>query len=87
MATFGADRTPETLAHLREEVGELADAEAAGTGYEDEAADALILLLGYAHRRGFSLAAALARKHAVNLARRWLADGDGMIRHAGRASR
>jgi hypothetical protein len=81
LATFCADRTRETLAHLTEEISELTDADRAGRGYEDEAADALILLLCYAHRRGFSLAAALARKHAVNLGRRWQADGNGMIRH------
>ena len=33
------------------------------------------------HRRGFSLAEALARKHAVNLGRTWREGEDGMIRH------
>ena len=80
-STFGDGRTRETLKHLAEEVGELLDAENADAGYEAEAADVLILLLCYAHRRGFSLAEALARKHAVNLRREWRADADGMIRH------
>jgi len=79
--TFGGSRTRETLIHLAEEVAELLDAEAAGTGHEEEAADVLILLLCYADRRGFSLAEALARKHAVNLGRAWREGEDGMVRH------
>lgn len=80
-ATFGGSRTRETLIHLAEEVAELLDADAGGAGHEEEAADALILLLCYAHRRGFSLGEALARKHAVNLGREWREGADEMIRH------
>ena len=81
LRTFGGSRTRETLVHLAEEVAELLDADAAGAGHEEEAADVLILLLCYADRRGFSLATALARKHAVNLGRTWREGEDGMIRH------
>ena len=81
-ATFGGSRTRETLIHLAEEVGELLDAEKGDAGYEEEAADCLILLMCYAHRRGFSLYEALVRKHAVNLGRTWVEGDDGLIRHA-----
>lgn len=79
--TFGGSRTRETLIHLAEEVVELLSADAASQGYEEEAADVLILLLCYAHRRGFALADALTRKHDVNLARTWKVASGGMIRH------
>ncbi len=80
-AIFGGNRTRETLIHLTEEVVELLDADAAGARYEEETADVLILLLCFAHRRGFSLAESLARKHAVNLGRTWREGEDGMIWH------
>lgn len=82
VSTFGGSRTRETLIHLAEEVVELMDADRTDTDYAEEAADCLILLLCYAHRRGFSLAEAMARKHAINTARTWREDGEGMIRHA-----
>jgi len=81
LRTFGGSRTRETLVHLAEEVAELLDADADGAGYAEESADVMILLLCYADRRGFSLATALARKHAVNLGRTWREGEDGMIRH------
>lgn len=67
--------------HLAEEAAELLEADARGVGYAEEAADVLILLLCYAHRRGFSLAEALEAKHAINLTRSWREDAAGFFRH------
>lgn len=80
-AIFPGDRTRETLLHLREEITELLEADAQSANYGEEAADVLILLLCYAHRKGFLLADALARKHVMNLERSWALGPDGMSRH------
>ena len=71
--------TPETIvAHLRDEVnGELAP-----EADPDEAADCLLLLLHYAHKRGFSLIDAALDKFEVNRNRRWaVPDARGVSTH------
>ena len=77
-ATFPHQTPSSIVAHLREEVDELAQDFAA-----DEAADCLLLLLGLAAVRGFSLWEAATSKHAVNKARTWgTPDPNGVVHHA-----
>ena len=68
--------TPDTImAHFQEEAEELVLAAYVapdGVGpYEEEAADCLLLLLHFAHRKGFSLFDAAMTKMAVNRQRQW----------------
>lgn len=73
--TFGSDPLKEivTLAHLKDELKELSEARANGVRSNEakELADVAILVLGYAHRRGFDLANEIARKMETNRAREW----------------
>lgn len=75
-ATFPKS-TPETvLAHFREEVGEFVDVaptmpDYPGYGEAAEAADVFLLLLQFAHKKGFSLHEATEHKMAINRARTW----------------
>lgn len=76
-ATFGEGTTTTLLAHLIKEVRELWD-----TQEPEEAADVFILLLHFAHKRGFSLFDEAQRKFAVNKGRVWgEPDEDGVIEH------
>ena len=73
-ATFPHSTIDTVMAHLAEEVAEFFDDWRAGREtQEEEAADVLLLLLHYAHKRGFSLRARAAEKMALNRARRWKA--------------
>lgn len=85
-ATFGRSTPASVIEHLADEVAELRHAER-GTvvsDHEAEAADCLLLLLHYAHKRGFSLFDAAARKFDVNRRRRWdEPDARGVVRHIG----
>ncbi len=76
------------LHHLRDEVDELLVAETAtrisplGEEAESEAADILILLLQYAHRRNFYLSDAVEKKMKINKKRRWgKPDERGVVNH------
>jgi NTP pyrophosphatase (non-canonical NTP hydrolase) len=54
----------------------------ASVGDADEAADCLLLLLHYAHKRGFSLFDAAREKHAANRGRRWgNPEERGVVKH------
>lgn len=76
-ATFPLQTPASILAHLAEEVVELQE-----SLEPEEAADCLLLLLGLAAVRGFSLWEAATSKHAVNKARRWTApDPNGVVHH------
>jgi dATP/dGTP pyrophosphohydrolase len=72
-ATFPSQTPAGIVAHLREEVGELA------AGHDpEEAADCLLLLLGHAQARGYSLwDAAVARCAADRTRRRGAPDASG----------
>lgn len=73
--TFPESNTHTILAHLRDEIGELTaaetDAPLARELHQEEAADCLLLLLHYAHRRRFSLFDAAVGKAAINEQRQW----------------
>jgi hypothetical protein len=76
-ATFPR-RTPAAIvAHLRQEV------EALAAGHDPEAAAAcLLLLLGHAHARGYSLGdAAVAKCAADRTRRRGAPDAEGVVHH------
>jgi Protein of unknown function (DUF550) len=79
-ATFPSQTPAGLVAHLREEVEELAASHDPAA-----AADCLLLLLGHAHARGYSLWDAAVAKAAVNRRRRWGAPVAG--RGAGRGGR
>lgn len=80
-ATFPTSTTDSILAHLRDEVAELSEAEP--THRAQEAADCLLLLLHFAHRHGFSLFDAAVVKAAVNAKRTWQTEVNerGYMRH------
>lgn len=60
--------TPETIVfHLRDEV----DSELTPEAEPEEAADVLLLLLHYAHKRDFDLISAAQEKFEVNRSRHW----------------
>lgn len=66
------------LAHLQEEVEEELNESAS----PDEAADVLLLLLHYAHKRQFDLFEEAKRKFDINRGRRWSKpDVSGISRH------
>jgi hypothetical protein len=67
--TFPESTSATILAHLRDEVVELMDAEPAQRAAE--AADCFLLLLHLAHRDGFSLFDAGVVKAAINAKRTW----------------
>jgi NTP pyrophosphatase (non-canonical NTP hydrolase) len=86
--------TPATVvAHLGREVAELAEVEATPFPDRDrpasarglagrEAADCLLLLLHYAHQRGFSLREAAEAKFAAIQGRTWgEPDAEGVVEH------
>ncbi|MHB1131675.1 MAG: dATP/dGTP pyrophosphohydrolase domain-containing protein [Chloroflexota bacterium] len=77
-ATFGTgDRGSAVLAHFAEEVIELV-----GSEEPEEAADCAILLLQFAHRRGFSLREAIERKYEKNQRRQWgKPEPNGVVHH------
>lgn len=74
-STFPHSTTQTILAHLRDEITELIEADRdsplATDLHQEEAADCFILLLHYAHRRGFSLFDAGVVKAAINERRTW----------------
>lgn len=82
---FGKATPASVLAHLTDEVIELCQAEGGAPMSDDpkgEAADVYLLLLHYAHKRGFSLYSAAAEKFKVNQARTWGdADDRRVVRH------
>lgn len=83
-ATFTASTPASILAHLAREVEEARAANRLGPfeAEEEEAADCFLLLLHYAHRRGFSLLDAADRKFAENRLRRWgEPDAEGVVEH------
>lgn len=71
--------------HLAREAKELVESEEDGkplAARAEEAADVLLLVLGYAHRHGFDLWSAANRKHEINRNRAWGApDADGVSEH------
>lgn len=76
--TFG-DRDDGTaiLWHLSEEIIELMESHE-----PEEAADCMLLLLQFAHRRGFNLLDVVKKKHAINQQRKWgEPDANGVVRH------
>lgn len=88
-ATFPKS-TPETvLAHFREEVAELLEVAPMMPDHPshdeaEEAADVFLLLLHFAHKKGFSLFDVTERKMAINRARRWNTEPEpaGHFKHA-----
>lgn len=75
--TFGRSTPQSVLAHLRDELDELT-----ASLSPEEAADCLLLLLHFAHKRDFSLADEAKRKFAINLSRTWgEPDERGVVRH------
>jgi hypothetical protein len=78
--TFGELPPEAYLPKLVEEVRELID----NPRSLDEAADILILLLGWASAAGYSiddLCKAAQRKHSINIKRTWTRSEDGSWRH------
>ena len=71
--TFPQSTSDTILAHLQEEIAELtAEAESErSSDYRIEAADCFLLLLHFAHRKGFSLFDAAMAKMAINRQRQW----------------
>lgn len=83
-ATFPQATKGSIVAHLRREVEELAASAHLGPPEDEEreAADCLLLLLHFAHRRSFSLFAAAAEKFAANQQRQWgQPDSEGVVEH------
>lgn len=74
--TFPGQDDTRLMAHLREEVNELAQALASGSRDEiqDGLADCELLLCVIAHEHGILLRGAAAKKYAVNLTREWRFD-------------
>ena len=77
--------TPQSIvAHLGREVAELATSTHLGPlqDEEEEAADCFLLLLHYAHRRGFSLLTVAHQKFEENRQREWgTPDAEGVVEH------
>lgn len=75
--TFPTSTPASILAHLRTEVTELS------VSLEpEEAADCLLLLLHFAHKRGFSLMQEARRKFAINQTRTWgEPNEEGFVEH------
>jgi len=73
--TFPQSSPGTILAHLKDEVAELQSAwdtlRFDDSEDAEEAADCFLLLLHYAHRRGFSLFDAAVVKAAINEKRKW----------------
>lgn len=84
---FGVGDPLAIIKHMRDEVEELDDAQIDAPNiltYKqmEEAADIAILLLQYAHRKGFDLGKMIEEKHTINLARKWgPPDERGVVRH------
>lgn len=82
--TFPQSTPGSIVAHLRREVEELGAAAMLGP-FEDEreeAADCFLLLLHFAHKRGFSLLDAAVEKSTENQLRTWgQADAEGVVEH------
>ena len=73
-ATFPKSNERTVLAHFEEEVAEFLQEVRHGESVGavlDELADCFILLIQFAHKSGFDLAAAAERKMAINRARKW----------------
>lgn len=82
--TFPQSTKATIVAHLLREVAELDGAQHLGPpeAEEEEAADCFLLLLHFAHKRGFSLLDAADRKMVENRLRRWgKADAAGVVEH------
>jgi hypothetical protein len=83
-ATFPQSTPGSIVAHLRREVEELGAAAMLGP-FEDEreeAADCFLLLLHFAHKRGFSLLDATIEKQVQNELRTWgQPDSEGVVEH------
>lgn len=73
-----AKSSPETvIKHLKREVSELE-----ASGKPDEVADCILLLMHYAHKKGFSIFEECVKKHEVNKRRKWgKPDKDGVVEH------
>ena len=87
--TFPHSTPASVVAHLMDEVGELADdiAHANNDGIPSEAADCFLLLLHTAHKCGFDLQEEAERKFLVNKGRRWgEPDERGVVRHVEESS-
>lgn len=93
-ATFPTSTPLTVLSHFGEEANEFIDAHLAmfgvfgvprtfPTAAAEEAADCFLLLLHYAHKQGFSLYDAAARKMEINRTRTWNTDPEpgGHIKH------
>jgi NTP pyrophosphatase (non-canonical NTP hydrolase) len=84
--TFPQHTDLSVFRHLLEEVDELTDAYhewgSQARSLDEEAADVVILLMTLMHRRGISLAEAIAAKQAINERRVWGAlDANGVAHH------
>lgn len=78
--TFPHQTPRSCAAHLLQEAAELY---CSAISYEEEAADCYLLLLTYAHRRGFSLhEAAVNRMRNLRL-RQWEMQSDGLMHAKG----
>lgn len=83
-STFGPAANPgDLVTRAQQELSELADAVAQNQRDEAamETADVMILLYRLAEDLGYDLQDAVARKMAVNRARKWIRAGDGTGRH------
>lgn len=74
--TFGPSDGMSCLWHLAEELEEFF-----ANPTPEELADCVLLILSFAHLRGFSLYDAVMAKHAINQARRWGAPDENGVRH------
>lgn len=86
--TFPTSNADSVLSHLREEIEEfftVAPTMPDNPQYDEaeEAADVFLLLLHFAHKKGFSLEAAADRKMEINRRRVWstVAEPDGHFKH------
>lgn len=86
--TFSTSNADSVLSHLREEIDEffvVAPTMPDNPKYDEaeEAADVFLLLLHFAHKKGFSLAAAADRKMTINRRRVWSTDAEpgGHFKH------
>ncbi|WP_282604845.1 dATP/dGTP pyrophosphohydrolase domain-containing protein [Pelagibius sp. Alg239-R121] len=83
-ATFGLAKNPiDLVTRAQQELAELAEAVSAGQPPEAamETADVMILLYRLAEDLGYDLNESVARKMAVNRARKWIRAGDGTGQH------